>query len=193
MKVTEDQIRVWINEYKREGYYDAASKRCWDNMYIHAPKSKSYINGVPSCAVWKKLVKETFLESQSLADFDKLYRRLVKLKREKNVKGIGELLIYDTATCLGARPTKIYIHAGVIDGLAALRGVEKGEIRDHSPIELDMFFEEFPVFKDSELQAIHIEDFLCIYHHDLNNNSNRGRRNRNYVRNNYRTCACCCK
>lgn len=193
MKVTESQIREWINEYKNEGYYDAASNRSWDNMYIHAPKSKFYINGVPSCAIWKKLVKETFSESQSSADFDELYRQLVKLKTEKDVKGIGELLIYDTATCLGARPNKVYLHAGVIDGIAALRGEKREDIKDRKPIELDAFFAEFPVFKNSELSAIHIEDFLCIYHYDLNGENDKGQKARKSVRDNYRTCICCCK
>lgn len=193
MKVTESQIREWINEYKNEGYYDAASNRSWDNMYIHAPKFKYYINGVPSCAIWKKLVKDNMSKLQSLTNFDALLLELVNLKKKYEIKGIGDLLIYDTATCLGARPDKIYIHAGVTDGLAALRGVEKKNVKDRKPIELYKFLEEFPVFKGSSLQAIHIEDFLCIYHEDLNGENDKGQKARKSVRDNYRTCICCCK
>lgn len=193
MEVLESQIQEWINEYKNEGYYNDASNRSWENMYIHVPKSKYYIDGVPSCAVWKNLVKANMSQLQSLTDFDKLLLELKRLKEEYKIKGIGDLLIYDTATCLGARPDKIYIHAGVIDGLAALRKVKRKDVKDCKPIELDMFFEEFPVFRESGMQAIHIEDFLCIYHHDLGGEHRKGEKARKFVRDNHRNCSCCCK
>lgn len=191
MKVTESQIRAWINEYKNKGYYEAASNRSWDNMYIHAPKSKYYINGVPCCAIWKKEVEANMPKLQSFSDFDKLLCELKKLKNEKKLKGIGDLMIYDTATCLGSRPDRIYIHAGVKDGLKALYEEDYKDIEGSASLTLDLFFERFPFFKDSGLKAIHIEDFLCIYHHDLNNESDKGEKARKFVRENYRKCSCC--
>ena len=190
MKVTEKQIAEMIADYKEGGYYDAVLNRSWDNMYIHSPKSKHFINGIPSCALWRKLIKGKISDLSLCKDFNTLYNELEKLK----IAGIGDLLIYDTATCLGCPnmifPDKIYVHAGVKKGLEALYGDRR--YCSNKTLDMNTFINDFPVFADAGLQPIHIEDFLCIYHKDLNGNSEKGMRSRKHVRENKRECTCCC-
>ena len=38
--ITNDKIKLLIEDYINQGYRDAVNNRCWDNMYIHAPRTK---------------------------------------------------------------------------------------------------------------------------------------------------------
>jgi len=46
--------------------------------------------------------------------FDETYKSLKKLSNK--IKGVGELLIYDTTMWLGHQPTKLHLHRGVLVG-----------------------------------------------------------------------------
>lgn len=111
--ITNDKIKKYIDEYLSEGYGDRVKTRCWDNMYIHMPQTKRFIDGVPTCSLWKRVVFEKKKEFLAIKDFDKLYEQLKLLKRTNKIEGIGDLIIYDTATCLGCPnnvfPSSIYI------------------------------------------------------------------------------------
>ncbi|HKH80480.1 MAG TPA: hypothetical protein VKA03_02515 [Methylovirgula sp.] len=76
-----------------------------------------------------------------------------------NIRGIGELTIYDIAHRIGAfldkEPTRVYLHAGTRAG-ARLMGFTGTSL---DPTQLP------PAF--SRLTAAEIEDCLCIYREDL--------------------------
>ena len=77
------------------------------------------------------------------------------------IRGIGELSVYDTAVRIGARlgvePSKIYLHRGTRAGAAALNLNTRRHALDLDdlPIELRI------------LTAREAEDVLCIYKHQL--------------------------
>jgi hypothetical protein len=74
-----------------------------------------------------------------------------------SIRGIGELMIYDTAHRIGARlglrPQHVYLHAGVRDGAKALR-------LNHSANKLSVG-QLPPEFR--RLRPEQVEDCLCIY------------------------------
>ena len=91
--------------------------------------------------------------------FDDLFH---VVKREiDGIWGVGELMIYDTTTRLGAHlglePEKVYLHSGTRVGARALglgRGREAIEVAElPEPLQ--------------QLQPHEIEDVLCIYKDDL--------------------------
>ena len=106
-----------------------------------------------------KLAEEKLLKNlkqiQSTKDFDELYNLLKELLSE--IKGIGELYIYDTALRIGAylgyEPDKIYLHAGTLEGAKKLRVNTK-----HGYILKKDLPSEF-----NKLLPREIEDCLCIY------------------------------
>jgi hypothetical protein len=87
--------------------------------------------------------------------FDALIR-LVR-ERTREVKGFGELAVYDTALRIGAfkrlAPTRAYLHAGARQGAHVL-----GLIGNRGSLDPT----ECPV-PLSTLRAHEIEDFLCVY------------------------------
>ncbi len=187
--ITNDKIKKYIDEYLSEGYGDRVKTRCWDNMYIHMPQTKRFIDGVPTCSIWKRVVFEKKKEFLAIKDFDKLYEQLKLLKRTNKIEGIGDLIIYDTATCLGCPnnvfPSSIYIHAGVAKGLVALFDKQ----RFGSKLNPKKLTDKYPAF--NTLEPIQIEDFLCIYHNDLEGNEEKGKKARKFVQINSRKSCCC--
>ncbi|MGP8049679.1 MAG: hypothetical protein ACLPYB_03630 [Desulfobaccales bacterium] len=100
-------------------------------------------------------------EIKKVKSFDDLFLLIQGLL--KDIKGIGELYIYDTSLRIGARldlfPTKVYLHAGTRVGAQALLGLA---IKNES-IEVSELTKELQKLKPYE-----IEDFLCIYRECLN-------------------------
>lgn len=87
------------------------------------------------------------------------FEDIIKLAEEKtkDLKGFGELAIYDTSLRIGAKkdiyPSKVFVHAGTRKGCKALGLDDKLKT---------LTVQNFPEpIKD--LQPHEIEDFLCIY------------------------------
>ena len=80
----------------------------------------------------------------------------------RNIRGIGDLTIYDTSLRIGAKlalyPKVIYLQAGVIDGAKALGIYHKRESRPIKHIPIEHILK--PI--SSRLEPYEIEDFLCI-------------------------------
>ena len=91
--------------------------------------------------------------------FDELHQHVHDAVSD--IKGLGELYIYDTAVRIGAQlglaPTAVYLHAGVRSGAKAL-GFESSR----RTIEVREFPKEFQA-----LEADDIESLLCIYRSQL--------------------------
>jgi len=70
----------------------------------------------------KKRLLTNLKRIQSTKEFNDLYNLLKELL--SNIKGVGELYIYDTALRIGAylghEPDKIYLHAGTLQGAKKL-------------------------------------------------------------------------
>lgn len=185
--MTNQIIAELINDYKLQQYNIAVKNRSWENMYIHTPRTKYYNSeGFPYCYLWKKLVKENLETLNKCKTFEAILNALKNLHNKNDIKGIGELLIYDTATCIGCPkklyPQSVYLHAGAKDGAKQI-GIE-GTI-----INKETFIEKYPAFE--QLSELEIEDFLCIYKFDLIGDPNKGEKARKFVRNNARKCSCC--
>jgi hypothetical protein len=95
---------------------------------------------------------ETFRRER---DFRAIYQRISALTRR--VKGIGPLLVYDTALRIGANrgklPRMVYIHAGVTKGARAVA-------LQHVPLAVSPAAFPAPL---SKLTAHELEDLLCIF------------------------------
>lgn len=185
--MTNQTINKLIDDYKLHKYDIAVKNRSWDNMYIHTPRTKYYnSDGLPYCYIWKKLVKENRAILNQCKSFEDLITALRLLHDKNDIKGIGELIIYDTATCIGCPqklyPQSVYLHAGAKDGAKQI-GIEGKEVKKNT------FIEKYPAFE--RLSELEIEDFLCIYKFDLIGNPNKGEKARKFVRNNARKCSCC--
>ena len=150
--ITNQKIGRMIDDYINRGGASNVLKRAWRGKYIrgHAPwnnEEDCYHN-------WLTIVNDNIESLDSIATFDELYKAVEKLK----IKGIGDLTIYDTATLIGCPrkiyPTKVYLHAGAAAGARAL-GI------DAAVVERSLFVSLFPAF--DKLNALQIEDFLCIY------------------------------
>ena len=94
----------------------------------------------------------------SAATFGELYD-LVRATIE-SVHGIGELMVYDTATRLGAHldlmPDRVYLHAGTRAGAEVLGFSGRDTIRS----------KELPA-PLQQLEPYELEDCLCIYKEHL--------------------------
>ena len=104
---------------------------------------------------------EKALETKS---FDELYDFI----REQKTYKFGGTDIYDTALRIGSKydikPKTVFLHAGSLIGLKALE--TKKLIEEDLSLSKTVALSEFPsIFKGME--AMHIEDFLCIKKVDL--------------------------
>jgi hypothetical protein len=106
---------------------------------------------------WAERVLRNLDGLVSAATFEELHDRLTSLR----FKGVGPLIIYDTACRLGAKlglePRLVYLHSGTLDG-AVLLGFSKKR-RTLEPSELPAAFQA--------LRSYEIEDCLCMYKHDI--------------------------
>jgi hypothetical protein len=85
-------------------------------------------------------------------DFDRLHDLVAEAVG--SIPGIGRVYVYDTAARLGAKlgltPVRVYLHAGTAKGARAL-GFKGNTVEvANLPPELQ------------ELDALHLEDFLCV-------------------------------
>ena len=152
MKITNEQIRIWIEDYLAKGYGEKVKNREWKGMYIrgHAP----WNNDEDCYHRWLSIINDNFVQLSKIPTFAELYDAVKNLI----IKGIGDLTIYDTATMIGCYnkiyPDKVYLHAGALIGAKAIG------INDEIVYKRD-FVEKFSAFE--KLEPIQIEDFLCIY------------------------------
>ena len=193
MNVTPGQISAMIAEYKAKGYGDDVKRRSWNRMYIHAPHHKFFHEGEPTCKLWMRLVAAHLDELRQIKSFEDLLQQLMKLQKASKLKGIGDLTLYDTATCIGCEvgvlPEFIYLHAGAKTGAVAIFGKER--IKQCNNLLTKQDFVDVCV-GFSDLEPLEIEDFMCFYHLDLEGDSKKGERMRKNVEENKHACVCCC-
>jgi hypothetical protein len=108
---------------------------------------------------WADTLHERATHLQNAGSFDGLFKEIEKVGRQ--LHGIGELTIYDTALRIGAflklAPDRVYLHAGTRQGARAL-GIGAGTThiaRSALPAGL------------RRLPAAEIEDCLCLYAQDI--------------------------
>jgi hypothetical protein len=107
----------------------------------------------------EKRLQSAISELRSATTFESLHE--IVRRRIGNIRGIGELAVYDTALRIGAylslSPTSVFLHAGTRDGARAL-GFDAGTTMlqvNSLPTALRKF------------QPHQIEDILCIYKDQL--------------------------
>lgn len=155
MKNTNELIQKWIEEYLAEGYGEKVKNRKISDILVHKLRKEYYAGFAETTSDrWKRKIEENIEELKQIGPFDGLLKRIEKLR----ITGIGELSIYDTATCIGNErkvyPQYVYLHAGAADGAAAIGF--KGK-----KVSKEDFVAKFSAFE--MLEPIQIEDFLCIY------------------------------
>lgn len=104
-------------------------------------------------------LRDAVAEIEKAVDFDELYAAIYAAVGE--IKGIGDLYVYDTAfrvgAYLGLAPRRVYLHAGTRAGARKLGLTTRG--RPH--VEAKEVEAEAPEF--AELSPAEMEDVLCIY------------------------------
>ena len=155
MKITNEQIQIWIEDYLAKGYGEKVKNRKISDILVHKLRKENYTGFAEKASDrWNKKIEENIEELKQIASFDELLNRIEMLR----ITGIGELSVYDTATCIGNErdvyPQYVYMHAGTVVGAAAI-GVKGKKIAK------EVFVEKFSAF--NVLEPIQIEDFLCIY------------------------------
>lgn len=92
-------------------------------------------------------------------DFDQLHAELEG--RIGSIRGVGELMLYDTALRIGAKlsltPTRVYLHAGTRRGARALGLNGRARSLDVSDLPGEL----------RKLEPHEIEDCLCIFKQQL--------------------------
>ena len=140
-----------IQEYLND-YGDCIHSRSWSSRYVygHAP----YNNEHDCYHEWLRWVEEHKEELCAQSTFEDILQELHK----KEMKGIGPLVRYDTATQLAfpqeKYPNQVHFYAGSAKGAKAL-GI-KGCCADKQ-----VFVEICSAF--AKLSTAQIEDFLCVY------------------------------
>ena len=151
MKVNSKQISNWI-----EDYLDVCNgnihNRKWKKkyVYLHAP-----FNNAEDCYhKWLEWVDENKERLMALPTFEDILAELEK----KEMKGIGPLTKYDTATQLAFPdkkfPKRVHLCAGAAKGAKAL-GVSG------TAVDKQVFVNICPDF--AKMSTAQIEDFLCVY------------------------------
>lgn len=162
MKVTSKQIAKWIEDYLKERGEDV-HKREWQKKqeHHHAP-----FNNSDDCYhKWLDWVDENKERLMALPTFEDIISELEK----KEMKGIGPLTRYDTATQLAFPdkkfPEKVHLNAGAAKGAKAL-GITG------SAVDKQIFVDICPYFE--RMSTAQIEDFLCVYKSYLNGEIENG-------------------
>lgn len=151
MNVTSKHISNWI-----EDYLDVCNgnihNRKWKKkyVYLHAP-----FNNAEDCYhKWLEWVDENKERLMALPTFEDILAELEK----KEMKGIGPLTKYDTATQLAFPdkkfPKRVHLCAGAAKGAKAL-GVSG------TAVDKQVFIDICPDF--AKMSTAQIEDFLCVY------------------------------
>lgn len=156
MKVTKEQISKWIENYLEQNG-ERIHKRKWEKkyVYLHAP-----FNNAEDCYhKWLDWVDENKDRLMALPTFEDILSELYK----KEMKGIGALARYDTATQLAFPdkkfPEKVHLCAG------AAKGARSIDVTG-SVVDKQVFVNICPDF--DRMTTAQIEDFLCIYKSYLN-------------------------
>ena len=156
MKVSKKQIAAWIEEYLGSEQSTKVKERRLSNKLIHRLQCDRKKDGVNVSAMWLQVINDHLHTFDCCQDFKSIIDKVRKLASD--IYGIGELTIYDTATCigcpLGVYPDEVFIHAGTKVGARALD--VKGNV-----VSKDKFVKVCKAFE--KLSPIQIEDFLCIY------------------------------
>ena len=151
MNVTSKQISNWINDYIQK-CGEHIHTRKWHKKYIrlHAP----YNNSEDCYHKWLDWVDENTERLIALPTFEDILAELEK----KEMKGIGPLTRYDTATQLAFPdkkfPNRVHLCAGAAKGAKAL-GVSG------TAVDKQVFVNICPDF--AKMSTAQIEDFLCVY------------------------------
>ena len=140
-----------VDYYKK--HLDCTEIRKWEKWPFHRVYNRyTEDNGGVECiAKWREIVDAHIAKQTQPIDFDTLYNDLLELA--KGVKGIGELHVYDTATCF-AEPTKVYLHSGAMEGAKKI-------LEFCTTASVAAFAAVYPEL--AQLTPLQLEDFLCIF------------------------------
>lgn len=190
-KVTKQQLKEWIEIYAQSQSAKNVLQRSWTGVLIHRLRRENYPNESESASTrWIKAVNDNLNDLKKCKNFFDLYKKVKKI----NVRGIGELSKYDTATCIGCKngiyPLVVYLHAGTAEGAKAL-GVVGTTATKEQFVEICDAFER--------LEPIQIEDFLCIFKSCLQGNmqecekvcNKQKSHSKKNLKSNKPSCGCC--
>ena len=158
MKVTCQQISGWITEYLNSCSSKKVLNRKLSDKLIHRLQCdrKDKETGENISQRWLKHIKENIFAFDDCHDFQSIMGKVKKYAIDFN--GIGELTIYDTATCIGCPkgifPNEVHLHAGTQIGAKAI-GITGKTATKAEFVKICKAFDQ--------LTPLQIEDFLCIY------------------------------
>lgn len=122
-------------------------------------------------AIITEAQRQNVLNSPRLKNFTDIFsevKNICNLLRESGIKGAQQMTMYDIALYIAVRkniePTDVYIHQGVTKGAFAIGLV--CELNQDYIIPLNDVFIKFPSLLPL-VKAKHVENFLCIYHNQL--------------------------
>lgn len=152
----------------RELYNDPVDKfleRCVCNRRRHQTRlSKKAVEKAVEKLMQANVLNKQFNNFEELYDF--IYDRI-----GKGSTGISYSTVYDTAARMGySFPSKVlpkdyvYVHRKLVESTKHILG-KKSIIEENRRIKRDLFIKEDSAF--SNLNALQIEDFLCIYHDSI--------------------------
>lgn len=128
--------------------------------FAETPSGKRYPHQrrIPRSALVKvhqALLQTDLGKASSFADLHETIKRVIG-----DIRGVGELMVYDTAHRIGAylglRPGQVYVHAGVREGARAL-GLNRTKTISRTELPPPL----------RKLRPEHVEDCLCIYKREL--------------------------
>ena len=193
MKVSNKQIANWIQMYLNTELADNVMRRSWVGQLIHRLQCDRKDESGKNVSVrWTNFIQDNLSSFDECADFESIHDKVAKYA--VGFYGIGELTIYDTATCIaipkGMHPDRVYKHAGTREGANALgvRGKTPGK---------EQFVSICKAFE--RLEPMQIEDFLCIFKACLKGDTKKCKEtcervlknSAKFKRNNTCSCNCC--
>lgn len=158
-KKESNEDRYWQYYHTRRSLTDAITKAAMAEL--PSGKRFSHQRRIPRAVLIK--MKDTLVAAQGSLSACKTFDELLELidRLTRNITGIGNLTVYDTAHRLGAylnlRPEFVYLHAGARTGAKAL-GL------DHRANKLPL--NAFPKALH-QLRPEQIEDCICIFKKEL--------------------------
>lgn len=136
----------------KEALLNAALAKNWDGKRF----SHQYRIKHKSLLAAKRILLKASPAIKKSRNFDELFSMIENTLG--NIKGIGELYVYDTALRIAANqghlPTKVYLHAGTRKGATSL-GIDCRGRKYLNVADLPKPFSVLPPYQ--------IEDVLCIY------------------------------
>lgn len=149
-------------EIETQNYWEDVTKAicpCCKRKFLHQKR-------IPISVLeqWSNHILQKQQEISNCSDFEDLYNCIKNIKEKGEIKGIGELTVYDTAFRLGIHldklpSDKVYLHANaVIPGYTKLFIPAKKLV--------DNFYKH-------NMSAYMIEDFLCVFHKNITEQSHK--------------------